>query len=115
MSKSILSGMSIGIRALVLVISILVIKGDKMDKWKDDKVMIAWYTPINPSYLDGTYRHTNNYTATIVKDRYGKTMKYGDVARLTSIDLSSGSSGARIMRIQLKNIGGVKCGRPSMK
>jgi len=107
--------MSTGIRALVLVISILAIKGDKMDKWKDDKVMIAWYTPINPSYLDGTYRHTNNYTATIVKDRYGVTMKYGDVARLNKYRLEQREQWRKDNVDTIKNIGGVKCGRPSMK
>ena len=53
-----------------------------MKEWKDKPVKIAWGVPINPSYLDGTYTHTNNHTATKVKDRDGKTMNYSDIARL---------------------------------
>ncbi len=69
-----------------------------MKKWRDDEVKIAFGIQINPSYLDGTYSHGGK-----IKDRYGKTMNYSDVARLNKLGTRLEHSGDWIMKILIKD------------
>ena len=72
-----------------------------MKKWQDDEVKVAFGIQINPSYLDGIYSHGGK-----VKDRYGKTMNYSDVARLNRFRVEARQQWRLDNKNTIKNMGG---------